>query len=596
MNACKTVNPDYFCLGVRSCLRACLMLTGCLWLLLSSTLAVADPIMVNKQLSGLPLVQHAEFLRDSGRHSQPQQLDPAAWKPLRQQDSYQAVTGDSFWVRLSLHNPDSQAHRWVIAHDYVWIDYMTAFVFEGNQVRQHQVGDREPFYRREIYAPQPAVGDLIAAGATQQVYIRLNNLSPDAVSLTFKVYEQSNFATATQAYVGLHSLYAGVFIGLCILWLVLGVTLKRMSLISYALFLFSSMTIWASSRGLIFQYVLPEYPSWNNEMGLARCGCMAFFSFLFMRQILNLGTGPRWANRLSWALLLFSLLVVFGSATGVLGFGIMVLLARLDLLLMSVNALFALNSWRRGVPHVGWLAIGWVIYGMVMITSIWVSTIGGALPIADNLITINQCAALLEVLCFTFSLAQWLHLQQMQRITAELSANVDGLTGLNNRRHLWMLLNQLMQRPPSANQRWLAVIDLDHFKQINDLYGHAAGDAVLRNFARVLKTHSRSKDIYGRYGGEEFVIVYDYVSRDAVLQVADRLRASFAGQPTVFQDQVIRHTFSMGLAEARAGEDLDSWFQRADAALYQAKNQGRNQVVADDKRAIPETRLAAQVA
>ena len=153
-------------------------------------------------------------------------------------------------------------------------------------------------------------------------------------------------------------------------------------------------------------------------------------------------------------------------------------------------------------------------------------------------------------------------------------ANTDPLTGVLNRRALFDRFSQ------SAPPRNLAVLmfDLDHFKQINDRLGHAEGDRVLQLFADVLRNELRQADIASRIGGEEFCVVLLNVDQESARNTAERIRSAFADLTLRIGEDGLMATVSVGLAMTIEGEAFTALLQRADAALYQAKHGGRNQV------------------
>jgi len=161
-------------------------------------------------------------------------------------------------------------------------------------------------------------------------------------------------------------------------------------------------------------------------------------------------------------------------------------------------------------------------------------------------------------------------------------AHHDELTRISNRRHLSERLaaEQLNQRQ-SGETMSLVLIDIDHFKTVNDSHGHAAGDAVLRHFAAMLQGTLRSTDFAGRWGGEEFLVVTPQASAETAAALVERLREGLA--ETSFDTIVpgLRITFSAGVAECAPGEDLHLAIDRADRALYQAKQTGRDRTVSD---------------
>jgi two-component system cell cycle response regulator len=161
-------------------------------------------------------------------------------------------------------------------------------------------------------------------------------------------------------------------------------------------------------------------------------------------------------------------------------------------------------------------------------------------------------------------------------------AITDALTGLHNRRYLERHLSALLQQAVVTGRPLsLLLADIDHFKRVNDTYGHDAGDAVLREFAARFRRYTRSLDLACRYGGEEFVIVMPGTELRHACQVGERLRACIAAEAFSVNGAIIPLTASVGLATLESAKETpESIFKRADNALYAAKRDGRNRVVA----------------
>ena len=156
-------------------------------------------------------------------------------------------------------------------------------------------------------------------------------------------------------------------------------------------------------------------------------------------------------------------------------------------------------------------------------------------------------------------------------------ASTDPLTGIANRLMLEQHMTEAcLQVAQAGAETCLLVLDIDHFKNINDSFGHAAGDRALRIVAQQLQARLRADDVLARYGGEEFVAVLAATRQDAGLQVAEMLRTCIEGIGFRGQQQPVRITLSCGLTALRADDTPDSAFERADRALYQAKRGGRN--------------------
>src|SRR5208337_283629 len=156
-------------------------------------------------------------------------------------------------------------------------------------------------------------------------------------------------------------------------------------------------------------------------------------------------------------------------------------------------------------------------------------------------------------------------------------AQKDPLTGLANRRSLASFVSeQLMLFWRSGRRFSVIMVDLDHFKAINNRFGHTAGDRVLAEIAQVLLESSREMDLAGRYGGEEFVVVLPNTSLEQAASIAERIRAEIQGRNWGAEIGIPALTASLGVADPRPGDDWDSLISRADAALYDAKQHGRN--------------------
>ena len=174
-------------------------------------------------------------------------------------------------------------------------------------------------------------------------------------------------------------------------------------------------------------------------------------------------------------------------------------------------------------------------------------------------------------------------LRGMMRQLEDLVAT-DELTGLFNRRHFLRVATRELEHTAPGGQHGLALIDLDHFKRINDAHGHAAGDRVLQTFAAVARACLRDGDIIARYGGEEFVLLLPNTDADQFTACCERLREAFArAEPVGLKIDSL--SLSAGMTLLVAGDELDAALQRADQALYQAKRGGSNRCDASWERA-----------
>ncbi|ABF45099.1 diguanylate cyclase [Deinococcus geothermalis DSM 11300] len=169
------------------------------------------------------------------------------------------------------------------------------------------------------------------------------------------------------------------------------------------------------------------------------------------------------------------------------------------------------------------------------------------------------------------------------RLLLERQARTDPLTGLPNRRVLYQEIEQLLLDLGRGSPGGVILLDLDHFKAINDTHGHPTGDDVLVQTGQLLRLDLRSEDILGRWGGEEFMVVLPATPAEGIGLVAERLRARLQNTPHPVAGIV---TASFGVAAARPGDTFGELTTRADGALYRAKQGGRNRVVQAAEAAI----------
>ncbi len=158
------------------------------------------------------------------------------------------------------------------------------------------------------------------------------------------------------------------------------------------------------------------------------------------------------------------------------------------------------------------------------------------------------------------------------------AASIDPLTGLPNRRGVSRALEDAMAHVRDGGRYAVLLLDIDHFKSVNDLLGHQTGDRALARIGRIIADNIRGVDVAGRFGGEEFLVLLRDPTRERALGVAERLRAAIEGSGLAYADRK-PITISVGVAYARAADGPSDVVERADRALYRAKNAGRNRVV-----------------
>ncbi|WP_395064152.1 diguanylate cyclase [Paraburkholderia silvatlantica] len=193
-----------------------------------------------------------------------------------------------------------------------------------------------------------------------------------------------------------------------------------------------------------------------------------------------------------------------------------------------------------------------------------------------------------DVIAVCVTISDVTHVSVMQREREDAVARLreyadrDGLTGIANRRFFeTRLADEFLRWQRYGGELSMLLFDLDHFKRINDEFGHVAGDTVLRSMAQRVSGVVRKQDVFGRFGGEEFALLLPCTPLDDALYVAEKIRRTIGDEPIEVQGVIVPVTASVGASTARVGApDYEGMINEADAALYTAKRQGRNRSVA----------------
>ena len=256
-----------------------------------------------------------------------------------------------------------------------------------------------------------------------------------------------------------------------------------------------------------------------------------------------------------------------------------------------------------------WRAVGLQFIGLVYLL-VTLQLPGVATPLVPSFYVVALTAPLLGAVV---AYANWTYLWQNVSLREELNrsyqtlvvkqkeveqlATIDSLTGLFNRREFLQQFNAQAARSGRVPATLSGImVDIDHFKSINDRFGHPAGDAVLRTVAATLYTGVRNTDMVGRWGGEEFVILMPNTEREGAVQLAEKLRLAIKERTTVVAGKTLSVCASFGVTTLAIGSDMtiDAFYTATDYALYQAKRLGRDQVQwASAEQARAATHIAA---
>ena len=386
--------------------------------------------------------------------------------------------------------------------------------------------------------------------------------------------------SATDIAFGMNALMQGVFCGIWLLGsLVIG-DVRRAALHWSAFAGLSTLSFLALVVAL-HQDASPSAEPWRalgNLFGVAAMLALHRGVRLFVDARL-----PNGAHALALGVVLVASWLGLSAANGVLRVSVnsavlaaIALAIAIDLYRYGRDVLRRRHIWLLAVPLVA-AAAGFALRG---VRALWQPASVATEMIADSGLNVGSAIAYM-VIALTFH-ATLLGLV-VGRILTDLRhrSRHDGLTGLLNRRAIEEALLVQVQRSRRTGEPFVvAMLDLDHFKQINDRHGHAAGDRALKHTAAALKRELREVDAVGRFGGEEFLVLMPGATVETALPVANRLRTSLLAPAPRIDGTTLHLSASIGIAQWRQpAEDPSGLLVRADAALYQAKQRGRDRVV-----------------
>lgn len=500
------------------------------------------------------------------------------FRPLTAQAVNQGISDRAFWIRVRLRNKGDQPAPWVLRHETSYLDHLTAyFADNGGAIETLRLSDREPYSVRPLDYRALGFRHTTPAQGYTDLYLRLAYDKADSISLNLMLSSPEAFEADSRSQYISYGLYYGAMLTLVFVSLVGAWLLREWLYFTYGVFLIANGLMWALLNGFAFQYLWPTSVFWHNEGFHIVYLLMAASAFQFSRGFLHTHEQFPRVDRLIKAMQLIMLGGIVLRFFGV--YGPVLVLSFVSLISLVLLAPLGFMAYRRGQRYARWYALAWVVYGIglgisvVSASSTWLSW--GMEPLV-----FAQAAGVLEAVLLLVALGERLSGWDRDRRLALRMAHQDELTGLNNRRGLRQAYQSFRERyGRDGRPVFIILIDLDHFKSVNDTFGHEAGDRVLIDLAQLLLRSSRSDDVCIRYGGEEFIVMLQAPDDEVAVAIAERIRKEFAREPTDYEGKTIPHTLTAGLATVFSKDvylSAQEMVQHADVALYDAKRAGRN--------------------
>ncbi|SCK11579.1 diguanylate cyclase [Vogesella sp. LIG4] len=600
------------------------MTTRCLFLLLLCCLALctrawAGGVQLAADTPSYQLNTVADVLEDPGGQltlADVRGKQAGAFRPPDGGLSSFGFTHSAYWFRFELNNPTAQPRDMLLVLRTPWLDSIELYQPDehGGYFRQLQ-GDTLPFAARPHPHPQFLMDMRIAPGR-HSYYLRIASLQ--AFMNPFELWQPAAFHDSDRLWAGYFGMFYGVLLVMMLYNGFIWLSTRDRNYGYYCLYLVIFFLMNFSYSGFAYQYLWPDSPRWltatySSWIFLYQAVAIVFAChFLEARQRL-----PR-LHRILRAYLVTVLLVWGGSLANDNRVLHNALAVYFIFVLTPLILLSGLAAWRHGYKAARFftLAATATLIG-AFVTAL---TVSGALPysfasfhaaefgitadvvllalaLADRINILREQKEAAEKNVIHEKLQSHARLEQaklaleytVQQRTAELArardeaerlARIDVLTGVSNRRYFEEIASHEFARARRYQQPLaLILFDIDLFKQINDSYGHAVGDAVLRDVADTSSQVVRDVDFVARIGGEEFAVLLPGVAATQAIASAERLRGEIAARQLDSNGQPVRFTASFGVAQLEDGDNsYQTLLQRADQMMYQSKRAGRNQV------------------
>jgi diguanylate cyclase (GGDEF)-like protein len=557
------------------------------------------------------------------------QLPESAWQPVARRDASFGYSKHAYWLRFTVNNPANEAIDWVLLIGNPLLDTLDAYGLDGNRV--YQAGDQRPFHQRWVNHRQLVLPLSLAAGEERELILRMQ--TDGSANLSASLMSAKAFNLHEQRMLLLQGLFFGALLVMMIYNLSIFFITRDRNYLWYSLFVGSFGLYQFIQLGFALQWLWPNSLAWHQMSFPLSSALATLLSVLFTYGVLDLKSQHPAYSWISRGLIGCSLTVMILALTAPY---LVALIASFVLFLLCAifGGIITIRRWHDGYLPAKLFALGW----STLILASLLSILSGTGLIANSLLTLHaqQIGCLLELVIFSIALgsrirlaqnaqqvaqaqllanehqlfleqAKSLDLQQqinegleirveertasLQQALLELStanrqlaelSRRDNLTGLLNRQVLNEELERMLAQAKRSQQPIaILMMDLDHFKTVNDQYGHLTGDACLQHTALRMQQRMRSNDLLVRFGGEEFAAVLCDTDQPGAMGLAEQLRADLAYHPYTYQGLSINLSLSIGVYALipDAESTREQLLRHADQALYRAKAAGRNRVI-----------------
>ncbi|MCU0811220.1 MAG: sensor domain-containing diguanylate cyclase [Thiobacillaceae bacterium] len=498
------------------------------------------------------------------------------------------------WMHFSVDNPSAAAVHRRLSIETAWLDRVEVhFQHQGRTVASYRVGDERAFTERPI-ASRYFVFEHAFGQGVSDVFVRVATPDPMVVPIYLLDPETSRLRQIQQALS--YGLVYGFLFALMAYNAILYFSLRNSRYLLYTVYLAAFVIMNVSYTGHGFAWLWPDSLAWQQWSNPILMFLYGVSGLVFASRFLDLRVCfPR----------IHKAVIAYCAAFGVLlGAAILLgnqkhaLLAAFIFIflftgIMLVLGVLAVRAGQKPARYFLVAAFAGMVGAVLTTLSTW-----GFIPHNSWTFRAVEIGMMVDATLLALALAYQLRVGQEERLRAERLAQLDPLTGLNNRRAFYDKTSQLWaQVTRHGHVASVMLLDIDHFKQLNDEYGHAHGDEVLKVLANILRHSVRQGDVAARWGGEEFIVFLPETGQEAALALAERLRSEFGETPVQHAAGATLVTASFGIAEkADHHLTLDALIAAADECLYQSKQNGRNRVTCTAARQLPAVAVPVETA
>ncbi len=479
------------------------------------------------------------------------------------------------WLALQVSNSGESAVQRNLLFETSWLDKVDAYFLQGDRLAgSHHTGDSLLFSQRPVNHRFFVLGHAFGTGETT-VLVRIASTDALVLPIFFMSTEELADRNTLQAYS--YGFMYGVILALVAYNLMLYIGLRASLYLSYSIYLLLFLALNAAYTGFGYQWLWPESPHWQQWANPVLMMACTVGGFAFALRFLDIKTArPRIYRAVIGSCFGFSAWALLALSAGSLVAALLIAIIFIFLfyVLTVVLGVMSLQAGNKFAKYFLLASIFTICGGVITANAVW-----GYIPYNEFTYRATDIGMMIDAVLLALALAERFNINQSEKLLAEKMANTDPLTGLNNRRSFYKFVQPIWAMGlRSKSDTAVIMLDIDHFKLLNDNYGHALGDRVLVQLAETLQKEARGGDILARWGGEEFLIFLPKTRMVDAVAIAERMRNKICAlQLVTDRAEKLSFTVSLGVASTHDGDiSLDELIGEADRQLYRAKKQGRN--------------------